>query len=61
MGTRNPAQFPVLNYQVKSQLPTVMVFLKSKIKHALKSKSQFWVKETRHKKVHSYKTLENEH
>ena len=38
-----------------------MVFLRSKIKHALKSKSQFWVKETRHKKVHSYKTLENEH
>ena len=51
MGTRNPAQFPVLNYQVKSQLPTVMVFLKSKIKHALNSKSQFWVKESRHKNV----------
>ena len=50
MGTRNPAQFPVLNYQVKSQLSTVMVFLKSKIKHALNSKSQFWVKESRHKK-----------
>ena len=50
MGTRNPAQFPVLNYQVKSQLSTVMVSLKSKIKHALNSKSQFWVKESRHKK-----------
>ena len=38
-----------------------MVFLRSKIKHALKSKSQFWVKETGRKKVQSYKTLENEH
>ena len=34
-----------------------MVFLKSKIKHALKSKSQFWVKETRHKKVDTIRTF----